>query len=216
MYFTDRGIEELQQRRGDEEVTLAWLGDRLQEFTDTHPEFETAVERFATWLARLDDPRTDWPRSAGLADDLGYRIRRPTRSSDWSSGSPRPRPGAWLFSKVLRHLDDARRPASPAGGPVRPRCWPGCRCSTSTTTGRKSGLRRTSHLIAVPIDDTLALLGTNFGQPSTPAWVLNLEADPRADHHLPATHRRGGRPCRHRGRAGARCSPAPPRCTAAT
>ena len=56
MYFTDRGIEELQQRRGDEEVTLAWLGDRLQEFTDTHPEFETAVERLATWLARLDDP----------------------------------------------------------------------------------------------------------------------------------------------------------------
>ncbi|HEV2798777.1 MAG TPA: nitroreductase family deazaflavin-dependent oxidoreductase, partial [Nocardioides sp.] len=28
--------------------------------------------------------------------------------------------------------------------------------------------------------DTLALLGTDFGQPSTPAWVLNLEADPRA------------------------------------
>ena len=56
MYFTDRGIEELQKRRGDEEVTLAWLAERLQEFTDTHPEFETAVERLATWLARLDDP----------------------------------------------------------------------------------------------------------------------------------------------------------------
>ena len=56
MYFTDRGIEELQRRRGDEEVSLAWLGDRLQEFTDTFPEHESAVERFATWLARLDDP----------------------------------------------------------------------------------------------------------------------------------------------------------------
>ena len=56
MYFTDRGIEELERRRGEEEVTLAWVADRLQEFTDTHPEFETAVERFATWLARLDDP----------------------------------------------------------------------------------------------------------------------------------------------------------------
>ncbi len=55
MYFTDRGIEELQKRRGDEEVTLAWLAERLQEFTDMHPEFEDAVERFATWLARLDD-----------------------------------------------------------------------------------------------------------------------------------------------------------------
>lgn len=56
MYFTDRGIEELEKRRGDEEVTLSWMADRLQEFTDTHPEFETAVERLATWLARLDDP----------------------------------------------------------------------------------------------------------------------------------------------------------------
>ncbi|HEX7739516.1 MAG TPA: DUF6104 family protein [Marmoricola sp.] len=56
MYFTDRGIEELEKRRGDEEVTLAWLADQLQAFVDTHPEFETAVERLATWLARLDDP----------------------------------------------------------------------------------------------------------------------------------------------------------------
>jgi deazaflavin-dependent oxidoreductase (nitroreductase family) len=49
-----------------------------------------------------------------------------------------------------------------------------------TTTGRRSGRPRTSHLISVPIDDTLAVLGTNFGQPATPAWVLNLEADPHA------------------------------------
>ncbi len=59
MYFTDRGIEELQSRRGDEEVTLAWLADQLQAFVDVHPEFETAVERIATWLARADDPDDD-------------------------------------------------------------------------------------------------------------------------------------------------------------
>jgi hypothetical protein len=56
MYFTDRGIEELQKRRGDEEVTLAWMADQLQAFVDVHPEFEIAVERLATWLARGDDP----------------------------------------------------------------------------------------------------------------------------------------------------------------
>ena len=56
MYFTDRGIEELAQRRGEEEVSLAWLAERLSEFTDVHPEFETPIERLATWLARLDDP----------------------------------------------------------------------------------------------------------------------------------------------------------------
>ena len=56
MYFTDRGIEELQRRRGEEEVSLDWLAERLREFVDLNPEFETPVERLATWLARLDDP----------------------------------------------------------------------------------------------------------------------------------------------------------------
>lgn len=55
MYFTDRGIEELVERRGSDEVSLSWLADRLQEFVDLNPEFEIAVERLATWLARLDE-----------------------------------------------------------------------------------------------------------------------------------------------------------------
>ena len=55
MYFTDRGIEELTSRRGDEDVTLAWLAERLVEFVDLNPDFEVPVERLATWLARLDD-----------------------------------------------------------------------------------------------------------------------------------------------------------------
>jgi hypothetical protein len=55
MYFTDRGIEELEQRRGEEEVTLAWLAEKLRVFVDLNPDFETPVERLATWLARLDD-----------------------------------------------------------------------------------------------------------------------------------------------------------------
>jgi hypothetical protein len=55
MYFTDRGIEELEQRRGEEEVSFGWLATRLQTFVDLNPEFETAVERLATYLARLDD-----------------------------------------------------------------------------------------------------------------------------------------------------------------
>ena len=59
MYFTDRGIEELQARRGDEEVTLDWLAEQMRTFVDVHPEFETPVERLATWLARLDDEDDD-------------------------------------------------------------------------------------------------------------------------------------------------------------
>jgi hypothetical protein len=55
MYFTDRGIEELVKRRGDEEVTIEVLGDQLRTFVDLNPEFEVPIERLATWLARLDD-----------------------------------------------------------------------------------------------------------------------------------------------------------------
>ncbi|GAA2827538.1 DUF6104 family protein [Kribbella solani] len=55
MYFTDRGIEELEKRRGEEEITVSFLAERLREFVDLNPEFETPIERFATWLARLDD-----------------------------------------------------------------------------------------------------------------------------------------------------------------
>ena len=55
VYFTDRGIEELDGRRGEDLVTLGWLAARLQAFVDLHPEFEVPVDRLATWLAREDD-----------------------------------------------------------------------------------------------------------------------------------------------------------------
>jgi hypothetical protein len=55
VYFTDKGIEELAERRGDETVTLDWLAERLRDFVDLNPEFETPIERLATFLARADD-----------------------------------------------------------------------------------------------------------------------------------------------------------------
>jgi hypothetical protein len=55
MYFTDRGIEELADRRGAEQVTLGWLAYKLREFIDLHPDAEAPVDGLASWLARLDD-----------------------------------------------------------------------------------------------------------------------------------------------------------------
>jgi hypothetical protein len=54
MYFTDAGIEELDSRRGEEQVTMSWLAQRLRDFVDQNPEFETAVDRLASYLARLE------------------------------------------------------------------------------------------------------------------------------------------------------------------
>jgi hypothetical protein len=61
VYFTDRGIEELDERRGEEQVTLSWLAERLRVFVDANPDFENAIERLATFLARddSDDPEDD-------------------------------------------------------------------------------------------------------------------------------------------------------------
>ena len=54
MYATDRGIEELLERRGEESVSVEWLADRLRAFVDVNPTFEDAVERIASFLARDD------------------------------------------------------------------------------------------------------------------------------------------------------------------
>jgi hypothetical protein len=59
VYFTDRGIEELEDRRGDDQVTLGWLADRMRAFVDQNPDFEDAMERLATYLARDDSDELD-------------------------------------------------------------------------------------------------------------------------------------------------------------
>ena len=120
----------------------------------------------------------------GLAADLGYRIPRPNAVHRAVQAFASTRPGAWTFSKTLRHLDDVVVRAS-KGRTSAPELLAGLPVLDIVTTGRRSGAPRRTHLIAVPYADTLALLGTNFGQSSTPAWVLNLEADPR----LSVTHR---------------------------
>jgi len=54
-----RGIEELVERRGEETVSLEWVAEQLRAFVDANPEFETPIERLATWLARDDEDDED-------------------------------------------------------------------------------------------------------------------------------------------------------------
>lgn len=120
----------------------------------------------------------------GLASDLGYAIPRPNLVQRANQRFASTRVGAWLFAHTLRRLDDLALRLS-RGRTSAPELLAGLPVLDLTTTGRRSGAARRTHLIAVPYADTLALLGTNFGQPGTPAWVLNLEADPKAvlTHH---------------------------------
>lgn len=114
-----------------------------------------------------------------LQDRLALEYRRPNplqRAAQWFGSTP---VGAWIFQRTLHHVDrvlfrlsDGRLtlPALLAGLPV----------VLVTVTGRRSGLERTTPLLAIPVDGSIALIGSNFGQAPTPAWVHNLEADPHA------------------------------------
>jgi deazaflavin-dependent oxidoreductase (nitroreductase family) len=115
----------------------------------------------------------------GVAAELGYQIRLPNAFQRGMQSFGATRAGAWLFSKTLRHADDIVGWLT-SGRQSVPQLLAGLPVIDITTTGRKSRQRRRTHLVAVPLRDTLAVLGTNFGQPSTPAWALNLEADPHA------------------------------------
>jgi deazaflavin-dependent oxidoreductase (nitroreductase family) len=119
-----------------------------------------------------------------LVQDLGYEFRPANRAQRGLQAVASSRPGAWFFAHTAPTLDTWLGRWS-RGGTSLSMIFAGLPVLDVTTTGRKSGLRRTTHLIAVPLGETLALVGSNFGQPSTPAWVLNLEADP----HATATYR---------------------------
>jgi deazaflavin-dependent oxidoreductase (nitroreductase family) len=114
-----------------------------------------------------------------LVADLGYTHRRANAFQRALQALASTRPGAWFFSKTLARLDRVTERLT-RGRVSLPEVLAGLPSLVLTTTGRKSGQVRPTHLIAVPLGDTLALLGTNFGQPHTPAWALNLEADPHA------------------------------------
>jgi deazaflavin-dependent oxidoreductase (nitroreductase family) len=50
-----------------------------------------------------------------------------------------------------------------------------------TTTGRRSGQRRTAPLAYLPDGDRYVVIGSNAGNESAPAWALNLQADPEGE-----------------------------------
>lgn len=87
-------------------------------------------------------------------------------------------PMAWLFARVLHHLD----------GPVL-RISRGRRSLTSaltgmpvvelTAVGARSREPRTLPIIGVPDGDRLVLVASNYGQQRNPGWYHNLKANPR-------------------------------------
>ncbi len=93
------------------------------------------------------------------------------------SSSP---PGAWIFARSLPPVDRALLRLS-SGKLTVAGLTAGIPVLTITTTGARSGLRRTSPLLGVPSGDDIAIIGTHFGQTTTPGWYYNLRANPRVE-----------------------------------
>ena len=115
----------------------------------------------------------------GVAAELDYRHRSANTAQRWLQAVASTRAGAWTFARVLPPVDRAVDRVSKGRTSV-PRLLAGLPVVMMTTTGRKSGQARTTPLIALPLGADLAIIGTRFGEPATPGWVHNLEADPRA------------------------------------
>jgi deazaflavin-dependent oxidoreductase (nitroreductase family) len=49
-----------------------------------------------------------------------------------------------------------------------------------TTTGAKTGRRRTLPVLGLPDGDTLVVIASNYGQRHNPSWYHDLQAHPRA------------------------------------
>lgn len=50
-----------------------------------------------------------------------------------------------------------------------------------TTTGRRSGRKRTAPVVYLADGENMIVIGSNAGNDRVPAWALNLKADPSAE-----------------------------------
>jgi hypothetical protein len=90
--------------------------------------------------------------------------------------------GASLFSRVLHHVDRLYVRLRPGRRPLSA-ILSGLPEVVVTTTGAKSGLPRTVTLLYIRDGDErdrFALVASNWGQHSYPAWYFNLKANPVA------------------------------------
>lgn len=115
----------------------------------------------------------------GLVSTLGYELSEANAVQRVVQRIAASAPGSWVFQRTLHPVDRLLFRLT-SGRVTVPGLLAGLPVIMLTTTGAKSGLERTMPLVGVPHDDDLAVIGSNFGQRSTPGWVFNLRATPEA------------------------------------
>jgi deazaflavin-dependent oxidoreductase (nitroreductase family) len=116
----------------------------------------------------------------GLVQALDYTLPMPNavQRAMWHISSSRR--GAWLFARSLPQIDKFVLRIS-RGQVTLTGVTGGIPVLTITTTGVRSGQRRTTPLMGVPFAGDIAIIGAHFGQPGTPGWYYNLRAQPRTE-----------------------------------
>jgi deazaflavin-dependent oxidoreductase (nitroreductase family) len=98
-------------------------------------------------------------------------------------------PGSWLFARILHPLDrlthrltGGRRTVagSLAGLPI----------VMLTTTGQRSGTRRTVPVLGLPTSEGLVVVASSYGQEHHPGWYHNLRANPEGEVTVDGATRR--------------------------
>jgi len=113
----------------------------------------------------------------GMMQELGLEVAESRMVYRAVAVMASSRAGAWAMSKLLYRLDGIVYKRSEGRATVSS-SLAGLPIVMISTKGAKSGQTRTAPLTAIPIGDNIGLVGTNFGQTTTPGWVYNLEAHP--------------------------------------
>jgi deazaflavin-dependent oxidoreductase (nitroreductase family) len=116
----------------------------------------------------------------GIIQEFGYDVRKPSAVHVAMQHIAATRAGAWFFAKTLHHIDRALLRLS-RGQVTLPGVVAGLPVLTVTTTGARTGQRRSAPLLGVPAGEDIAVLGTSFGQSRTPGWYHNMRADPKVE-----------------------------------
>lgn len=115
----------------------------------------------------------------GLLDQLEYQVNSANKLQRVTQTVASSGPGSWVFQRTLYPVDKALFKMT-KGKVTVPGLLAGLPVIMLTTTGAKSGKQRTMPLVGIPMDGDLAVIGSNYGQESTPGWVHNLRKTPAA------------------------------------
>ena len=115
----------------------------------------------------------------GLVSDIGYEVKEANAVQRVTQKVAASGPGSWVFQRTLYPIDKALFRLT-NGRMTVPGLLAGLPVIVLTTTGAKTGKERTMPLLGIPLDDDMAVLGTNYGQRSTPGWVHNLRKNSEA------------------------------------